>query len=347
MIYIFHGEDEFSVREELNAVRERLDEDGMLAGNISSLDGRTLKPGELIGVCATVPFLGTHRLVVVEGLLGRFESGRSGGRRREGRGSRESIEPWRALPPALTEMPESTTLVFVEGELSAGNGLLKLMAPLAEVREFVSLRQRVVPDWIRSRAAKQELSISPRAIALLAELVGNDLRMLSQELEKLAVYAEGRQIEEEDVRELVSSAREASVLAMVDAVVEGRSGQAVRLLEQMRDEGVASMAALGMITRQYRNLILAKELLLAHLSPTEIGQRLGIRSDFALRKVLEQSRRYAMPQLEAAFARLLETDAAIKRGIYDEDLAVDILLEDLSKLSAPAASRGSAPGWRG
>jgi DNA polymerase III delta subunit len=90
-------------------------------------------------------------------------------------------------------------------------------------------------------------------------------------------------------------------------------------------------------------LVLAKELMLAHLTPAEIGHRLGIRSDFALRKVMEQSRRYSMPQLEAAFARLLEADAAIKRGIYDEDLAVDLLLEDLSLLSAPPsrASRGA------
>jgi DNA polymerase-3 subunit delta len=345
MIYVFHGEDDFSLREELYALRERLDDDGMLSGNISSLDGRTLKPGELIGVCATVPFLGGHRLVIVEGLLGRFES-RYSGRRREGRGSRESVEPWKAVATALAEMPESTTLVFVDGETSATNPLLKLLAPLGEVREFVPPRQRAVPDWIRARAAKVGLNVSPKAVALLAELVGNDLRTLSQELEKLGVYAEDRQIEEQDVRELVSSAREANILSMVDAVVEGRSGEAVRLLEQLRDEGASSMAALSMITRQYRNLILAKELLLAKLSQPEIGQRLGIRSDFALRKVIEQSRRYTMPQLEAAFARLLEADSSIKRGIYDEDLAVDLLLEDLTRLSAPA-SRGAAPGRRG
>jgi DNA polymerase-3 subunit delta len=342
MIYTFHGEDEFSLKEELAALRSQLD-DGMLSSNVSTLEGRGLKPAELLSVCATVPFMGSHRLVVVEGLLGRFESGRSSGRRREGRGSRESIEPWKSMPPALAEMPESTVVVFVEGELKASNPLLKLLAPVAEVREFVPPRQRAVPDWIRARAAKIELSISPRAVSLLADLVGNDLRTLSGELEKLGVYAEGRQIEEEDVRELVASAREASVLAMVDAVVEGRSGQAVRLLEQLRDEGASSMSALNMITRQYRNLVLAKELMLAHLTPAEIGQRLGIRSDFALRKVMEQSRRYSMPQLEAAFARLLEADAAIKRGIYDEDLAVDLLLEDLSLLSASPsrASRGA------
>jgi DNA polymerase-3 subunit delta len=346
MIHLFHGEDEFSLREELAALKSQLDVDGMLVSNTAPLDGRTIKPAELLGVCATVPFLGDHRLVVVEGLLGLFESRRFSGKRREGRGSRESIEPWKAVPAALAEMPESTILVFVDGELSASNPLLRLLAPVAEVRHFEPPRQRAVPDWIRDRAAKLELSISPPAVSLLAELVGNDLRGLSQELEKLATYAGDRQIEEDDVKALVSGAREASVLAMVDAVVEGRGVQAVRLLEQLRAEGASSTMALNMITRQYRNLILAKELTLAHLSPAEIGQRLGIKSDFAFRKVLEQSRRHSMTQLEAAFCRLVEADAAIKRGIYDEDLAVDILLDDLSKPSGPSPTANRAGGRR-
>jgi DNA polymerase-3 subunit delta len=340
MIHLFHGDDEFSLQEEIGGLKSQLDADGGLAGNTSTLDGRTLKPGELLAVCATVPFLGSHRLVVVEGLLGRFESGRSQGRRREGKSSRESTEAWKSVPTALAEMPDSTVLVFVDGEVSASNPLLRLLAPVAEVREFASLKQRAVPDWVRTRAHDRGLSISPRAVSLLAELVGNDLRTLSQELEKLGVYVGGRQIEEEDVRELVSSAREASVLAMVDAVVEGRGGQAVRMLEDLRDEGASSSLVLSMITRQYRNLILAKELTLARLSPAEIGQRLGIRSEYPLRKVLEQSRRYALPQLEAAFRRLLEADAAIKRGVYDEDLALDLLLEDLSKVSVRSSARG-------
>jgi DNA polymerase III subunit delta len=343
MIHLFHGDDEFSLQEELDALKAQLDADGGLVGNTSVLDGRTLKPPELLTVSATVPFLGSHRLVVVEGLLGRFES--QGGKRRENKGSRESVDPWKGIASALAEMPESTVLVFVDGDVSASNPLLKVLAPVAETRKFESLKQRAVPDWVRTRAGNIGLSISPQAIALLADLVGNDLRMLAQELEKLGTYAGERRIEEEDVKALVASAREASVLGMVDAVVEGRSGVAVRMLEELRAEGASSSLALNLITRQYRNLILAKELTLARLSPAEIGQRLGIRSEYPLRKVLEQSRRYTLPQLESAFNRLLEADAAIKRGIYDEDLAVDLLLEDLAGLSAPRApaSRGVAP----
>jgi DNA polymerase-3 subunit delta len=177
------------------------------------------------------------------------------------------------------------------------------------------------------------LALSPSAVALLADLIGNDLRALSQELEKLGTYAQGRPITEDDVRLLVSASREASVLAMVDAVVEGRSGVAIRLLEQLQNEGAAPTYLLNMITRQYRHLIMAKELLLARLSAEEISHRLGIASDFALRKVLEQAARYSLPPLEAAYRRLLEADAAIKRGIYGDELALELLLEELSRIA--------------
>ncbi|MCJ7831145.1 MAG: DNA polymerase III subunit delta, partial [Dehalococcoidia bacterium] len=73
MLYIYHGEDEFSLREELAALKAGLDSDGMLASNTSQLDGGRLQPAELLAPCSTIPFLGSHRLVIVEGLLGRFE----------------------------------------------------------------------------------------------------------------------------------------------------------------------------------------------------------------------------------------------------------------------------------
>jgi len=333
MLYIYHGEDEFSLQEELAALKAQLDSDGMLASNTSQLDGGRLQPTELLAPCSTIPFLGSHRLVIVEGLLGRFESPRGQERRRQGKSSRESVAPWKALPSALPELPDTTTLVFVDGKISPGNPLLRLLAPLGEVREFPLLRQRAVPEWIGQRARSMGLSVSPSAVALLADLIGNDLRALSQEMEKLGTYAQGRPITEDDVRLLVSASREASVLAMVDAVVEGRSGVAIRLLEQIQNEGAAPTYLLNMITRQYRHLIMAKELLLARLSAEEIGRRLGIASDFALRKVLEQAARYSLPPLEAAYRRLLEADAAIKRGIYGDELALELLLDELSRIA--------------
>jgi DNA polymerase-3 subunit delta len=229
----------------------------------------------------------------------------------------------------------------VDGDISERNSLLRLLSPLAQVRRFPRLSQRDLPGWIQARARQEGVDISPEAVRLLADLVGNDLWALWQELKKLALYAGGRRVEDEDVRALTVAAREASVFTLVDAVVEGRPDQALRLLEQLLDQGAAAPYLLAIITRQYRNLLLAKEMLRDRHQAAEIGGRLGIVSRFALGKVLEQAGRYPPARLEASYRRLLEADASIKSGIYRDELALEVLVQDLARTAA-APSPGRA-----
>jgi DNA polymerase-3 subunit delta len=356
VIYLFCGSDSFTLHEALAELKAELDSDGMLSTNTAIFEGGQVRPDELLAVCGTAPFMGAHRLVLVEGLLARFEAPRS---RRRASGaqtataSRQSdTGPWRDLPAALESLPPSTALVFVDGEVSQNNPLLKALSSSAQVRRFASPRQRDLPGWIQTRARREGVDISPGAVRLLADLVGNDLWALAQEMTKLALYAAGRSVEEEDVRALTVAARETSVFALVDAVVEGRPDQALRLLEQLLDRGAAPTYLLAMLTRQYRNLLLTKEMLGQRLPQSEIGQRLGISSPYALGKVLDQTRRYPPAGLAASYRRLLEADASIKTGLYREELALELLVADLARppKAGPAPrlmSSPQGPGRRG
>jgi DNA polymerase-3 subunit delta len=348
MICVFCGSDSFTLHEALAELKAELNGDGMLATNTAIFEGNQARPDELLAVCNTVPFMGAHRLVLVEGLLARFETPR--GRRRPSAGQagepgrQADLGPWRDLPAALGSLPPSTTLVFVDGDIAEGNSLLRLLSPLAQVRRFPRLSQRDLPGWIQARARQEGVDISPAAVRLLADLVGNDLWVLWQELKKLALYAGARRVEDEDVRALTVAAREASVFTLVDAVVEGRPDQALRLLEQLLDQGAAAPYLLAIITRQYRNLLLAKEMLRGRHQAAEIGDRLGIVSRFALGKVLEQAGRYPPARLEASYRRLLEADVSIKSGIYREELALEVLVQDLARVAA-SPSPGRAAVW--
>ena len=71
------------------------------------------------------------------------------------------------------------------------------------------------------------------------------------------------------------------------------------------------------------------------------GTTLGIVSRFALGKVLEQAGRYPPAKLEASYRRLLEADASIKSGIYRDELALEVLVQDLARMAA-APSPGRA-----
>ena len=333
VLYILHGRDDFSCREELGRIKASLDSDGMLGINTEVLDGREVTPEQLTAICDTVPFLASHRLVVVEGLLKRFEAPdrpRRGARAQ--RGPAPDLERWLGLAEYVQRLPASTTLILLDDELSSDNPLFQALRAHAEVIEFRVLKAGAVLQWILDRAQGRELDISPAAARLLADLVGDKLWVLASELDKLAAYAQGRRIEGADVKALVHQVRQVNIFAMVDAVVERRAPVALRLLRQQVADGTDSGYLLAMVVRQYRLMIQAKELGLSGLTTQEIGQRLGIGSDFVLQRVLEQADRYSLSRLKKAYRRLLDADVAVKRGRYNEELALELLVHDLARL---------------
>lgn len=330
MLYILYGPDTFSRRQALAELKGRLDADGMLESNTSVMDGRQVTSEELLAVCDTVPFLAANRLVVVEGLLARFEASGRARRREKGGAGLQGLGPWSILAEYVQGMPATTTLVLVDGDVSPLNPLLEVLKPRAQVLHFPSLRPGEVPAWIQRRAQQIGLTLSRRAVALLAELVGNDLWTLASELDKLAAYAGGQPIDEAAVRALVGVAREVSVFALVDAIVEGRPEQATRLLRQLVAQGADPPYVFAMVLRQYRNLALAGELLEQGARAGDIGERLGIRSSFALEKLLAQAERYDLARIARAYRRLLAADVAVKRGIYGDELALELLLQELA-----------------
>ena len=314
MLYILFGANDFSLREELKKIRDGLGDGELLSSNTTVFDGHEVKLDQLMGACSALPFLGSHRLVIVEGLLDRVE---------------KSAGAWLALKDFVGVMPGTTVLMLIDGQIKRDNPLRRELSPLASVKEFPLLRGAELRAWIGRRVANEGGTISAQAVRMLAGLVGDNLWVLASEIEKLVLYASGRRIEEEDVMRVVSSAREASVFTMVDALIEGRASTAARLLHQLLEEGATAPYLLVMITRQLRLLLQAKELSLKRTPASVIKERLGIASDYTLTKALEQSKRYSMKRLEQVYRKLLETDLAIKRGMWKGELALDLLVAEL------------------
>jgi len=98
---------------------------------------------------------------------------------------------------------------------------------------------------------------------------------------------------------VVSYAQEVSVFAMVDAVIEFKAGLAEELLEQLLENGAAPTHLLFMISRQFRMIARVKELKKQGEADREIQTKLGIASDFAFRKTVEQSNRYPLGRIKA------------------------------------------------
>lgn len=328
MFYLFYGEDDFTAKESLARIKADCGGAELGEANATIFDGSKVSYEELAAACNTISFLAPKRLVIVEGLLNRFEKKEKRGK---GKGKSPELKQWEGL--ATLVMPDTTVLVLIDGKLSKTNPLLKKLAPVAEVKECVPLSPggKELPNWIRARARANGCDISPKALRLMIDLIGNNLWILSNEIDKLCLHASDKRIDEKDINLLVSYARESNVFHMVDAIVQGRLEVASRLAHQLLNEGAAPPYLLFMITRQFRLLVQAKSMMIRKMPSGMIGKSLGLNSDFILGKTLDQCRGYSAKRLEETYRKLLNTDLSIKTGLVEGELALDVLIADLCK----------------
>ncbi len=327
-MYVLIGQDDFSLNESLEEIKRGLGDQSLLATNTTTLDGQQVTLDQLRAVCSTLPFLAPKRLVIVKGLLERFEPKVRWGRlkKKEATGQKSDYKSFAALPD---EFSDSTVLVLIDGEVKNKNPLLKELLPRAKVKSFPLLRNERLRQWLQKRIQKEGGSISPRAVDLLARLVGSNLWIMAGEISKLVLFTSGRRIEEEDVRAVVGYVQQANVFTMVDAILDFKAGQAQQAIQQLLQMGMAPVYLLFMLSRQARMLVRAKELIKEGRSEVEIKDRLGLTSEFAWHKTAEQASRYSLERLKELYRRLLATDLSIKTGKYEPELALNILAAEL------------------
>ena len=329
MLYILTGEDDFSLTRSLEEIKRGIGDQTLLAANTTTLDGQQVTLDQLRSVGETVPFLAEKRLVIIQGLLGRFEPQGKPRRRKKLASPTEKESEYKSIAGYLVNIPDSTVIVLIDGRVKGSNPLLKQLSARAEVRSFPVLKEDKLRQWIRWGVAEQGASISPEAVDLLAKLVGGNLWIMTNEISKLALFTLGRRIEIEDIKAIVSSAQEANVFAMVDAILDFKAGVGEQLLEQLLQVGASPAYLLAMLSRQVRLIVQAGELRRKGKAEVEIQNKLGLTSEFAWRKTLEQARRYPLARLREVYNKLLETDLSIKTGRYEGGLALNLLIAEL------------------
>ena len=320
MIRVFHGQDEFSISEEVARIRESVGPPEVRDPNTSTYEGAGFSLAQVFGAASSAPFLADRRLIVVRGLLSRLDGN-----------DRSLGDEWTKMADGLSNIPATTEFLFLESvRLRRGGRGLRSVGPQAEVREFPNLRGGNLASWISQRFAAAGVAVDGAAVARLAWVSGGNLRLLDQEVLKLALYADGRTVTRDDVDEMVAEAREANIFATIDAVLERRPEQAMRMMYSLLENGSSVSSVIGLMARQVRILLIAKHLSGGTLKREEIGRHVGVTNSFVLDKTLRQTGRFSSDYRADTHRLLLSADMAIKSGQLNDRLALEILAGRLS-----------------
>jgi len=325
VIYLLHGDDEYAIARFIANMEMKLGDSSTADMNITRFKEGTLPFDEIASVVRAMPFLAERRLVVLHNPLGNMQSAAVRDR-------------FKAL---LEKIPQTTAmliainrpLVSARDKRSGKQHWLQKWAKDQNGRvfekELMLARGPELVRWIQKQAKEEGGEITPDGAALLASLVDDDPRLAAQEISKLLAFVNyGRPVEPDDVDYLVASVGGGDVFAMVDALGHQNGQQALRMLHQLLDQD-DPLRLFGMVVRQFRLLLLTRELLDGGHRENDIARELKT-YPFVVRKLIPQARNFTMENLENVYRRLLEIDEAIKTGRIEGDVALDTLVSALT-----------------
>jgi DNA polymerase-3 subunit delta len=318
-VVLLHGNDEFAISEHINKLCAGLGDPSTAGMNISRFDGRQGLDFEALNTAVNAaPFLAPGRVMVLVHPISAFAS----------------AEARKKFTELLDKAQPTTTIALAEyDELKRDHWLLKWAAqagPRAGVHVYNMPKRWEMPRWIESETKKLGGRIDPDAAARLSEMVGEDTRIASQELTKLLTYVNlARTITLLDVDRVSIVSAQGNVFELVDALGQGDGKKAQHVLHQLLEEAEA-FELWGMVIRQFRLLLQARELLDAGESIPQIQKALKLH-DYVVPKVTSQARRFSLPALESIYHKLLEIDEEAKTSQVPLDLALDTLVVELTR----------------
>ena len=317
-IIFLYGNDEFAITRRLAEFGSIFTDPTSADMNTARLDARSMSEDELNNAVNSMPFLANQRLVLLANPSARYNK----------------ADARKKFLEFIEKILDSTRLVMYESiePRDAEKHWLNKWAEkskLAQTQAFMSPRLKEMSGWILNETKNQKGQIEKAAADRLVDMVGADTRQAAQEISKLLAYVNwARPIKVEDVEAVSILTAEPDIFAMVDALAMGNGKSAQKLLHRLLEDEDA-FSVWGMVVRQFRLLLQAREVLDARGGVNEVTSALGVHP-FVAGKVADQAKRFSLSSLEKIYHKLLEIDEAAKTGQVPLDLAMETLVVELT-----------------
>lgn len=317
-VYCFYGDNTFLMDETIRQLVAALLPDPAASLDLHQYTARTHTPAAILQSLRTMPFSSAKKLVVIRDAQA-FKAA-----------DWEKLQAYCAKPSAWC------CAVFV---LQADAKDKKEKARIAVLEKYGPAVAFMNPRggkqlgmFIKAALARHGKEIAPDALSCLSAVLDEDAQGIDRELEKLALYCGRRKkIVLEDVDRIISGGSRGTVFTMVDAVAQGNVRESIMLLHSLRETGSHPLALLKMITRQFRFIGIAQELLAAGATGALLRQKIRV-PERVLQGIMQQARTWPAGSMGEVFNVLFQTSGLLKSSRIDGGIILEHLVLRLRAL---------------
>ena len=301
-VYFFYGDEDFNIEKEIDKLKKGLDKN-FLEMSFKVYDNP--KFPDLISVLRSQPMMFGKMLIIINCL--------------EYFSKTFDDKQLKEIESAIENNNDNLDIAFVASiprdsgkKLDSRKKFFKMLAKQnsKECATIPSYKTAELEDWVKKSAKSKSLKINPDAVIALITQVGNNLRQLDGELEKLHLMCYPDKVAtKEMVKEICISNED--LFAFSDFLMLGEKDKALmeyrKLLEKKYPLEI--LATLQTMLRRWI-LIKAKS---SELSPSEIGKSVG-QHEYVVKLTIQKLKKTNLKELVKLKKNLTNAEYKIKSG---------------------------------
>lgn len=206
--YLFHGDNEFLKEEKVRALIDRATDGATRDFNLDVRRASEMDTASLALALDSLPMMAARRVLVIREIAAL---------------KKDSL----TLLKSHLGRPTAMVLLFVA---SAGTKPDAALSEHCLVVEFKPLNENELVIWVSQHAGSVGVTIQPVAAELLCRTTGNDLALLSGEIDKLRNYSNGAPIDEHAVTAIVGARHGETLGDLLDLLAVRDGSRAIALL---------------------------------------------------------------------------------------------------------------------
>ncbi len=205
-IYFLHGDEPYYIEAIAAQLESRVVAESDRSFNQFVLYGKDTDVTGVLGNARRFPFISERQLVIVK------EAQRLGGL--------DQKEQQKRLEEYANHPVPSTVLVFChQAPADERKAFMKAIGNRGVVVQSKKMYDNKLPDWVADYCHQAGVKISPKAIQMLVDFIGNDLKRISNEIQKIMVNLKaGEPVDAGTVEKYVGISKEYNVFEFQKAL---------------------------------------------------------------------------------------------------------------------------------
>ena len=286
--------------------------------NYSYFEDTSTQVGEVVDLVNTMPFMSEHRLVLCENTG--WLAGESG----------LSDDKFTMLTDSLANIGEDVVFVMCEEKVDKRSKLFKFLSKNGSSEEFAKESEETLKRWIAGYLKNSNKKITAAAAEYLLTEVGNDMTLLSLEMEKLIAWClERDEVTIKDIDTVCTHQVNGKIFDMITAISEHRQKEALALYYDLLTLRESPFHIQSLLVRQYNNLLAVRDGMDRNYSFAMIADKTGIK-DWLVKKMSYIAKKMPSAKIEEAIEACARAEEDIKTGNMVDVLAIELLISSLS-----------------